>query len=60
MPLISHVYLILITSFESTWFINDFNTIYGRFYLVIFSLFECKFVWFVSRTECMDQQQLQT
>ena len=36
MPLLGHLYLIWISSFESTWFTADFYTIYSRFYLVDF------------------------
>ena len=36
MPLKGHLYLIWISSFESTWFTFDFQPIYSRFYLVDF------------------------
>ena len=47
MPLIGHLYLIWISSFESTWFTSDFHTICSRFYPRRFLLFERKFVWFL-------------
>ena len=34
MPLIGHLYLSLISLFESSWFTSYFHTIYSRFYFV--------------------------